>query len=76
MRSSSTRSAAPRSCWATSSPELQRKRVTLGELIDDAIVYAREHNWSARAYEGKGALLRAAFADRQADDVTAEEIAS
>ncbi len=57
-------------------PELQRKRVTLGELIDDAIVYAREHNRAVRDYEGKGALLKAAFADRQADDVTPEEIAS
>ena len=57
-------------------PELQRRRVTLGDLIDDAIAYAREHNRSFKDYEEKGELLRPAFGNRTADDVKPEEIAA
>ena len=57
-------------------PELQRKRVTMGELIDDAIVYAREHNRSIRTYVGMGALLRPAFGVRSAEDIKPDDLAA
>jgi integrase len=57
-------------------PELQKKRVTLGDLMDDAIVYARENDFEMRSYEGKAKLLRKAFGNRPADDVKPDEIVS
>ena len=57
-------------------PELQRKRVTLRELIDDAIAYARKHNSSARDHGYKGELLRKALGTRTADDIKPDEFAA
>ena len=57
-------------------PELQRKRVTFGELLDDAIVFAREHNRSARDAVGKAELLRPSFGTRFADDLKPDEFAA
>ena len=50
-------------------PELSRRAVTVGELIDDTIAYANEHNASARDYLSKGELLRQVFGSRPAKDL-------
>ncbi len=57
-------------------PELQRKRVTLGELIDDALDYARQHDLVMRNYEGYAKALREALGTRSAEDVKASELAT
>ncbi len=54
-------------------PELQRKRITFGELLDDALVYAREHKRVLRNYEGKADLLRPVFGLRTAEEIKPEE---
>lgn len=57
-------------------PELQRKRVTFGELLDDAVAFAREHNKTASQYAQKAEMLRATFGPRAAEDIQAEELAA
>src|SRR6185437_8456592 len=57
-------------------PELTRKRVTVGELIDGAVEHAREHNLLMRNYEGKAELLRADLGHRAAEDVGVDDLAS
>ncbi len=55
-------------------PELQRRKPTVGELIDDALTYARENNQSVRDYVSKGELLRKSFGNRYAEDLTPADI--
>lgn len=55
-------------------PELQRKRVTVAELIDAALEYAREHNRVMRNYQGKAEQLRKDLGPRVADDLTVDEL--
>ena len=54
-------------------PELQRKRVSFGELHDDVLTYAREHGRVLRNYQSKADLLRPAFAPRAAEEIKPEE---
>lgn len=56
-------------------PELRRKKVTLGDLADLALAYAREHNKSVRDYVTKAKLLKEAIGARIADEIGPEEIA-
>lgn len=50
-------------------PELRRRRVTLGELMDDAVAFARTHNKSAGDTAEKAALARPALGALHADSI-------
>lgn len=55
-------------------PELRKKRVLLGELIDDAVEFAKAHNSDVRSYVTKAAIVRAGMGTRDASDLTPQEI--
>jgi integrase len=55
-------------------PELRRKKVTVGDLADLALAYAREHNKSVRDYVTKAALLKDGLGTRIADEIGPDEI--
>ncbi len=57
-------------------PELSRRKVTVSELIDDALAYARDHDRVMRNYEGNADRLRLQLGVRPAEDVKPEEIAA
>jgi integrase len=57
-------------------PELRRRRVTFGELIDDAIAFARVHNKSPQDIVGKGELVRPRLGALQAEAVTPDAISA
>ena len=50
------------------------KTVTLGDLIDDAVEFAKAHNKSAKGYIVKGEIVRKAMGDRDAASITPQEI--
>lgn len=54
-------------------PELGRRRVPFGTLIDDATKHTKNHK-SARDYVSRGELARAEFGDRPAEEITSDEI--
>lgn len=54
-------------------PELQRKRITVGDLIDDVLASVADHK-SYKDYEQKGKLVRKAFGDKAAESLSAGEI--
>lgn len=56
-------------------PELQRSRVTLSQLIDLALDFARENGRLMRNYTGTAELLRADLGARAAEDLRPAEIA-
>lgn len=55
-------------------PELRKRKVTLSELIDDAIAFAKEHHKHPRDTENKGALVKADLGHLPADKVTPDQI--
>jgi integrase len=55
-------------------PELRRKKVTVGDLADLALAYAREHSKSVRDYVTKAALLKGGLGTRIADEIGPDEI--
>lgn len=57
-------------------PELQKKRFTLGDLMDDVLLYAQDNDLDMKTYESKAGLLRKAFGSRPAEDIKPEEIAA
>ncbi|HZL29175.1 MAG TPA: site-specific integrase [Acidobacteriaceae bacterium] len=56
-------------------PQLKRSRVTVGELIDLALDFARENGRLMRNYKGTAELLRADLGKRPAEDVRPADIA-
>jgi integrase len=55
-------------------PELRRKKVTVGDLADLALAYAKVHNKSVRDYVTKAALIKAGLGARIADEIGPDEI--
>lgn len=51
-------------------PELRKKVVLFGEVVDDAVEYAKEHNKSVRDYTGKAGIVKQDLADVRLDEVT------
>lgn len=49
-------------------PELRRKKITIGDLVDLALAHAREHNKSVRDYVTKAALVKDGLGTRIADE--------
>jgi integrase len=54
-------------------PELRRKKVTVGELCDLALAYAKEHNKSVRDYVTKAKLVTEGLGSRIADEIGPDE---
>lgn len=57
-------------------PEMHRKRVLFGDLIDDALQFARDHDRLMRNYERKAEHIRAEFGATAAEDITATSIST
>lgn len=55
-------------------PELNKRRVMLSELINDAVEYAKSHNSSPRSYETKAEIVRKALGTKDASTLTPQEI--
>lgn len=55
-------------------PELRRKRVLLGDLIDDAVEFAKAHNSDIRSYVTKAAIVKKALGSKDATAITPQEI--
>lgn len=55
-------------------PELRRKRVLLGELIDDAVEFAKGHNTDTRSYVTKGAIVKQSLGTKDASSITPQDI--
>ena len=54
-------------------PELNRQKVSLGDLIDGVLAYAKEHEREMRNFTGKAELVRAEFGARAAEDIRPSE---
>ena len=54
--------------WPVTTPQLRKKRVLLGELIDDAVEFAKANNSDVRSYVTKAAIVRAGLGTRDASD--------
>jgi integrase len=50
------------------------KAISLSDLIDDAVEFAKTHNKSAKSYVVKGGIVRKAMGDRDAASITPQEI--
>ncbi len=57
-------------------PELGRKRVLFGELLDDALAFAREHDRVLRNYSGPAERLREALGRQPAEELTHREFSA
>lgn len=56
-------------------PDLRRRKVTLGDLADDALDFAREHNKSVRDYVTKSKRLKnSILGDRIAEELRPDEL--
>lgn len=55
-------------------PELRKKRVLLGELIDDAVEFAKAHNSDVRSYVTKAAIVRKDLGAKDASAITPQEL--
>lgn len=57
-------------------PELRPKRILFGELLDDAITFAKENHKQPRDIQSKAKILRPVFGNLPVEAVTSEAIAA